>query len=122
MQWQDWVFSVGGFLILASLVPTIRVDQKPALTTSVMSVGLLSLFSVTMATLGLWLSALANASVAGAWAVLAAQRYSAMKRERHAGVLAQIEAEVMDVVAVDGEDKAASAVDLTSDEAEARLA
>jgi hypothetical protein len=94
MQWQDWVLSVGAFAILVSLVPTIRGEQKPALTTSIMSTVIVATFGVTMATLGLWLSALANVLISAAWALLAYQRYAATQRERKAGVLAQIEAEV----------------------------
>ncbi len=98
MQWQDWVFSVGGFVLLASLVPTIRGDQKPALTTSVMSAVLIGTFGVTMASLGLWLSAVANVANGLAWAVLAVQRYTMMKRLRAEGVIDQIEEELEDVV------------------------
>ena len=42
MQWQDWVFSIGGFVVLVSLIPTIRGDQKPALTTSAMTTVLMA--------------------------------------------------------------------------------
>jgi hypothetical protein len=97
VQWQDWVFSVGGFVVLLSLVPTIRGDQKPALTTSFTTVVLMGLFAFAMATLGLWLSAIANLGILGAWAILAVQRYSMVKRSKRAGVLAQIEAEVLEV-------------------------
>jgi hypothetical protein len=97
VPWQDWVFSAGGFLILLSLIPTLRGDQKPALTTSVMSAAVVASFAVTMATLELWLSALANGGISLAWGVLAMQRYTVTKRERHAGILAQIETEVVDV-------------------------
>ncbi|MPZ48853.1 MAG: hypothetical protein GEU75_06000 [Dehalococcoidia bacterium] len=107
MPWQDWVFSIGGFVILISLIPTIRGDQKPALTTSVMSLAIISIFAVTMATLGLWLSASANAGVAAAWGVMAVQRYQMIKRQRNEGVLAQIEEEVIDVtLGLDDDDEA----------------
>jgi hypothetical protein len=96
-MWQDWVFSIGGFVVLLSLVPTIRGDQKPALTTSAMTVVLMGVFTFTMATLGLWLSALANAGIGVAWGVLAVQRYTATKRASRAGDLEQIETEVVDV-------------------------
>ena len=109
MQWQDWVLSVGAFAILVSLVPTIRGEQKPALTTSIMSTVIVATFGVTMATLGLWLSALANVGISGAWALLAYQRYSAMQRERKAGVLAQIEAEVEVSLGVEDESPATEA-------------
>jgi hypothetical protein len=51
VPWQDWVFSVGGFIMLLSLLPTLRGEQKPALTTSVMSTALIAFFAFTMATL-----------------------------------------------------------------------
>jgi len=80
MQWQDWVFSLGGFLILASLVPTLRGEQKPALTTGVMSFVLVAIFACTMITLGLWLSAFANGLISLSWGVLALQRWQADHR------------------------------------------
>lgn len=107
MPWQDWVLSLGGFVILLSLVPTIRGDQKPALTTSVMTTVIVGVFTVTMATLGLWLSAVANGGIAIAWSVLALQRYQTVRREKHEGILAQIEEEV-DVTL--GLDDAATAI------------
>jgi uncharacterized membrane protein YqgA involved in biofilm formation len=82
MQWQDWVFSIGGFLILMSLIPTLRGEQKPALTTGVMSFVLVAIFACTMATLGLWFSAFANALISICWGTLALQRYQADQREK----------------------------------------
>jgi hypothetical protein len=76
-------------------VPTIRGDQKPALTTSVMSCAIVGCFAFTMWTLELWLSAIANAGISVAWGVLAFQRYTAFKRQ--GSVLEQIETEVIDV-------------------------
>ena len=75
MQWQDWVFSLGGFLVLASLVPTLRGAQKPALATGVTTMVLVAIFAATMMTLGLWLSAFANALISLTWGVLALQRW-----------------------------------------------
>jgi hypothetical protein len=98
MQWQDWVFSIGGFLLLASLVPTLRRKDKPALGTSVMSAVLIAIFAVTMASLGLLLSAVANGGIALAWAVLALQKYAGVRRERHIDALHQIEHELLEVV------------------------
>ena len=103
MQWQDWVFSVGGFILLASLIPTIRGEQKPALSTSIMFAALITIFSVTMATLDLWLSAVANAGNAAAWAVLAVQRYSAVRREKREGVVEQLEEELRETIEAPGE-------------------
>jgi hypothetical protein len=94
MPWQDWVLSIGCFLILLSLIPTIRGDQKPALTTSVMSAAIVAVFAFTMTTLGLWISGLANGGIAIAWSVLAVQRYQIVRREKQEGLIAQIEEEV----------------------------
>lgn len=94
MQWQDWVFSVGGFLIFASLIPTIRGADKPALTTSAFTCFLIWVFTFTMASLGLFLAAIANSSCAIAWGVLAYQKYRQAQRERHESALAQIEHEI----------------------------
>jgi hypothetical protein len=106
MPWQDWVLSLGGFVILLSLFPTIRGDQKPALTTSVMSAVIVGVFTFTMATLGLWFSALANGGIAVAWAVLALQRYQTVRRARQEGIIAQIEDEVEVTLGLDDEPSA----------------
>ena len=82
MPWQDWVLSIGGFVLLASLMPTVIGPHKPALTTSIMSATIIFIFGVTLATLGLWLTAVANVGNSIAWTVLAVQRYSMMKQER----------------------------------------
>jgi hypothetical protein len=94
MQWQDWVFSVGGFLIFASLVPTIRGADKPALTTSAFTCVLIFIFTFTMATLGLYLAAVANSSCAIAWGILAYQKYTQVRQERHENAFVQIEHEI----------------------------
>jgi hypothetical protein len=75
MSWQDWVFSVGGLVVLVSLLPTIRGVEKPALATSVTTFILVAIFAGTMASLHLWLSALTNALISLAWGILALQRY-----------------------------------------------
>ena len=82
MQWQDWVFSLGGFLILASLIPTLRGEQKPALTTGVMSFVLVAIFACTMVTLGLWLSAFANGLISLTWGYLAFQRWQSDQQQK----------------------------------------
>jgi hypothetical protein len=110
VPWQDWVLSVGGFAILISLLPTIRGDQKPALTTSFMSSVIVALFAFSMATLGLWLSAVANAGIAIAWGVLAWQRYTLNRHEQQAGLLTQIGDDVEVALGTDDEVEGPSAV------------
>jgi hypothetical protein len=71
VRWQDWVLSTGAFLVLLSLLPTLRGPHKPALTTSVMTAILGSIMTLTLATLGLWLSAVANGAVSVLWMAIA---------------------------------------------------
>jgi amino acid permease len=71
MRWQDWVLGTGAFLVLFSLLPTIRGPHKPALSTSIMTSILGSIMTITLATLGLWLSAAANGAVSIAWIAIA---------------------------------------------------
>jgi hypothetical protein len=99
MPWQDWVFSIGGFIVLASMVPTVRGHQKPALSTSIITFVLVGIFAFTMATLGLWLSAVANAGMSLTWGVLALQRY----RQTSMPVIEQIEDEIEDVLHAEDE-------------------
>ncbi len=100
MHWQDWVFAVGGLLVLISLIPTIKAEQKPALTTGLMTTVLVLVFASTMLTLHLWLAAVTNYAISAAWALLAVQAYQQKPRGRSlddavAGVLPQIEAEII---------------------------
>ena len=95
MHWQDWVFAIGGLLVLVSLVPTIRAEQKPALTTSLMTTVLVFIFASTMVTLGLILAAVTNYGISAAWGVLAVQGYRQQKRAMHEGMLPQIEDEIL---------------------------
>jgi amino acid permease len=79
VRWQDWVLSTGAFLVLLSLLPTLRGPHKPALTTSVMTAVLGSIMTLTLATLGLWLSAVANGAVSLLWMAIA---LSTVRRRR----------------------------------------
>jgi hypothetical protein len=95
VDWQDWVFAIGGLLVLVSLVPTIRAEQKPALTTSLMTTVLVFIFASTMVTLGLVLAAVTNYGISAAWGLLAFQGYQQQKRAKHEGMLPQIEDEIL---------------------------
>ena len=75
MSWQDWVFTVGGLVMLLTLVPTIRGEQKPAVATSVGNVGIVLVFAGAFVSLGLWFSVVMNIFIAIAWAILGFQRW-----------------------------------------------
>lgn len=75
IPWQDLLFSSGGLIFTIALIPSILSDDKPALSTSLMTAVILSTFSYAYFTLELWLSVFGGALVAGGWWVLAVQKY-----------------------------------------------
>lgn len=79
MIWQDWVFFIGAWIFTISLIPTIRGKQKPELSTSLTTTIIVFIFIFCFATLGLWLSVIANTAVGIAWGILAYQRWKQAK-------------------------------------------
>jgi hypothetical protein len=77
MRWQDVVLASAGFIAALSLLPTIQGSNKPHLKTSVISGTLVSVVSLTMLSLNLWIGAFANSLVAVAWFVIAWQTFRA---------------------------------------------
>lgn len=76
---QDYIFAVGGIVFLVSLIPSIRDKQKPALSTSLLTGGVLILFALTYASLRFWFAAITQSVTAVLWLVLAYQRLSQNK-------------------------------------------
>jgi len=75
MMWQDVLLAVGCLGFSVALIPSIRsADHKPALSTSVVTGGILLAFTVAYGTLGLWLAMASDLLLAGCWGVLAVQR------------------------------------------------
>mgnify|MGYP006379675603 CR=1 FL=1 len=74
-MWQDYVLAVGAFMLSIALIPTLRSKQKPALFTSVLTGGILCVFAVTYASLGLWLAVISQFIGAAAWFLLAWQKH-----------------------------------------------
>lgn len=81
MIWQDWVFFIGAWIFVISLIPTIRGNQKPELLTSIPTTIIVFAFVFCFATLGLWLSVFANTAVGIAWGILAFQRWKQPKQK-----------------------------------------
>lgn len=75
MIWQDWIFTIGQFIFVIALIPTIRGKDKPAFITSLITTIILYSFSFTYITLKLWGSAIFASLNATAWAILAIQKY-----------------------------------------------
>ena len=76
MEWQDAVFAAGGFILAATVLPTLRSDDKPAWPTSISLAVILAAYAVLFATLDLVLAAVGAAlqSVLWGWGVLQTRR------------------------------------------------
>jgi hypothetical protein len=71
---QDIVIMVACFGFAFALIPSIRGEQKPAKSSCILTIILLTMCAVSFATLGLWLSFAAEMTSMGAWAILLFQR------------------------------------------------
>ncbi len=74
MRWQDIVIGLAQICFVFALLPSLRSHHKPAASTCVMNVLLISTITVCLFTLKLWFSALTACSVDIAWVVLAFQK------------------------------------------------
>lgn len=79
MKWQDIVISICQIFFVVAMIPSIRSSDKPALTTSVMNVILVSIITVCLFTLKLWFSSFTAAMVGLTWSVLAIQKHKINK-------------------------------------------
>lgn len=70
MIWQDMVISIGVFIMMAAMIPSIRSKNKPAKATSLTTGVILTTYFICFATLGLWLSAISEMILAAMWYVL----------------------------------------------------
>ena len=76
MHWQDIVFSIGSWIFAIALVPSIlSKTDKPALSSSLLTASLLTLYVPTYASLGLTVSAISGGIIALAWWILAYQKW-----------------------------------------------
>ncbi len=74
MRWQDLVISVCQLFFVIAMIPSIRSNDKPALTTSIMNVILVAIITVCLFTLKLWFSSFTAALVGLTWSILAIQK------------------------------------------------
>lgn len=93
MGWQDWVLSASGLILGASLIPTIRGSDKPALSTGITTTVVITVVSVTMATMGLWLATATNVLIVLGWATITVQKYRQVRQEWRS-VLVELEEEL----------------------------
>lgn len=77
MRWEDLVLAIAGFMFSVALIPTLRGKEKPALSSSLTTAGLLGCVAVAYAFLGLWLGFASTVLNGIAWTSLAIQRLRA---------------------------------------------
>lgn len=76
-MWQDAVLTVGSFVFMAALLPSVFGDDKPAAATSLLTAAVLSVFAGVEATLDLVFTAITTAATAALWIVLLIQKVRA---------------------------------------------
>lgn len=81
MTWQDIVLSVGSWIFVIALLPSIFGKDKPPLVTSLMTGTILVIYAFTYSTLHLWLSVASTGAVGLAWFTLAVQKVIAKSRQ-----------------------------------------
>lgn len=79
-MWQDTVIALCQLAFLPSMLPTLLGTDKPALKTSAANALIVSIITITLATLQLWFSVVTGALTASIWAVLAIQKYKIDRR------------------------------------------
>ncbi|MDE2311724.1 MAG: hypothetical protein KGJ93_01365 [Patescibacteria group bacterium] len=77
MTWQDIVLSVGSWIFIAALVPSLLSKDKPPIATSLSTGSVLLVYTVVYVSLHLWLSTASTGILALAWLALGAQKYRA---------------------------------------------
>ncbi|MFP4616740.1 MAG: hypothetical protein ACLFNR_01085 [Candidatus Paceibacterota bacterium] len=83
MIWQDIVLSVGQWVFILALLPSIFSSEKPAILTSLITGLVLAVFAFTFYTLELLASAVSTACVSLTWAILV---FQALKIRRNKNV------------------------------------
>ncbi len=70
---EDLLFSVGGVFLTLSLLPTVTGPNKPALLTALGTGAVILIFSITFATMGMWLPAAINLAQSILWVIIGVQ-------------------------------------------------
>lgn len=82
MAWQDIVFSIGAWIFVIALLPSVFGKDKPALSSSLITGSVLAVFAFTYVSLSLWIAALSTSMVSLTWFVLAVQKFMIYRRQK----------------------------------------
>lgn len=75
MYWQDIILTIGQYILVIALLPSVFGKDKPALSSSLLTGTIVVIFTGVYATLGLVSSAVASSAIALTWFILAWQQY-----------------------------------------------
>lgn len=76
MIWQEVIFTVGSLIFIAALIPALRSEEnKPPISTALITASVLSAFALAYVTLELYYASTTTAITAGIWYALAVQQY-----------------------------------------------
>jgi len=81
MQWQDIIFSIGSWIFTIALIPSILGKDKPAISSSLITGLVLTVYVIAYGSLNFWLSSVSVGSAALAWFILAYQKYRIIKKK-----------------------------------------
>ena len=82
MTWQDIVFSVGSWIFIIALIPSLISKDKPPVSSSLLTGSVLLIYALTYTTLHFWLTVASTGLLAIAWLMLAIQKFLANRRAR----------------------------------------
>jgi hypothetical protein len=74
-MWQDALLAVIAYLLAAALLPTILSKKKPAFTTCLFNTILVIIATLTLGSLGLWITFSGQAILSLGWLILTVQTY-----------------------------------------------
>lgn len=75
MIWQDIVLTIGNFVFLIALFPTVFDNNKPPLSTSIPTGLCLLSFAIVYFSLNLWYSSIVVGLAGLTWSIIAYQRF-----------------------------------------------
>jgi hypothetical protein len=81
-SWQDIVISIGSLVFAIALIPSVAGQDKPALSTSLTTGIVLTVFTFTYASLNLWYATVTTAGAAILWSILAFQKMRQSRANR----------------------------------------
>ncbi|MEK7583543.1 MAG: hypothetical protein AAB483_04050 [Patescibacteria group bacterium] len=79
MAWQDIILTVGSWIFAIVLIPSIRSKDKPALTSSLLTALLCTIYIAVYISLHFWTTSISMAVLATMWWILAYQKWRSNK-------------------------------------------